>query len=104
MLKQQSKTTAQHLKYLSLRNQLSPAAGTGFHAPALPSQIQSESSLPRQVADAARSTSAARNISADSALAVLVDLAEIREMKADSLERSIERESVSPVTAAFADV
>jgi hypothetical protein len=99
MLRQQSKTVSQQLKQLSERNDLSPATHSGFHDPSLSSQFQLESCMQGEADDAGSKASTRRDISAESALAVLTDLAEIRDMKAGSLERSIERESVSQAAA-----
>jgi hypothetical protein len=68
------------------------AANTNSHITPVSLHHHGECCVPSQTADAGRSSA---GISAGSALAVLDGLAEIREMKADSLERSLERESVS---------
>lgn len=101
MLRLQSKTVSRHLTQLSQRSDLSPATGLGLHTPVISLQVQPASGAASEATDNSfGSASARRDISAESALAVLADLAEIREMKAESLERSIERESVGRVPAA----
>jgi hypothetical protein len=80
------------------RKQVSPAADSGPDAIPVFSQSQGRSHLVNQTADTG-SRGAGYDISARGALAVMGGLAEIREMKADSLERSLERESVMSIIA-----
>jgi hypothetical protein len=97
--RQQSNILSRQPANFSQRNDLSTATGPGFYTPTMSLQVQRASSSLSEVDDALECSSARRDISAERALTVLSDLAEIRERKADSLERNIERESVSQVAA-----
>lgn len=75
----------------------SPAAHAPPHLLPEPSQHQAEPHAENK-ADDTGSRSVGRHAATGGALAVLNDLADIREMKADYLERSLERESVISVS------
>jgi hypothetical protein len=75
----------------------SPAAHAPPHLLPEPSQHQAEPYAENK-ADDTGSRSVGRHAATGGALAVLNDLADIREMKADYLERSLERESVISVS------
>jgi hypothetical protein len=78
------------------RKQVSPAAHPSPDSLPVSSQSQGHSQPASQTSDTG-SRSAGPDVPAHSALAVLGGLTDIREMKADSLLRSHERESVTPI-------